>query len=104
MRNRVGDWGDVGRIDKKFLTGFKPPNPKRAAVLKALREKPHLPEDLRRVAADAPEIIEDLRAAGHVIKSVLFCGHRRWVWCLAEGGRLCGVEGEKGKDRETAPK
>lgn len=77
------------------------PDPKEAVrqkILAALRGRPHSPDEMRKLDGDYRRTVEDLRDAGHVIKSVLFRGRHPWYYCLSENGRLCGVPGEMGRD------
>jgi len=98
IRNNL--WG-VGRSPPADLG--PPEDPNRDKILALLTKRPRTPRRLRKVTLDYKAVIEALRAEGKVIKSVKFPGGLRpWVYCLSKGGRLCGVEGKKGEDPDTA--
>lgn len=80
----------------------KPPDPDLAKMLTLLREGPKHRDWLYIHVTDPKKTVEQLRAQGHVIKSVSF-PNREWDWAyaLSENGRLCGVEGKAGEDPDT---
>lgn len=80
-----------------------PPDPAPALVLALLRESPKHRDWLRGKVTDPAAAVAALKAAGHVVKSIILYGRTDWVYALSENGRLCGVEGKAGEDSETAP-
>jgi hypothetical protein len=104
MAKRKGG-GLFDLFDVKGQPKAGPPDPMPGRLLAVLREGPKHRDWLWRDFPAYKEVIEQLRAAGHVIKSISFPNRADdWVYALCENGRVCGVEGKAGEDPDTAKK